>query len=84
MIRKLFFDHPEEVGETYFEHLGVAGRFGLAMIWGGIKALVHAIVPAWCVTSGSDTIRRLHTIMVQKRGAKRDATIEAMTVEWVI
>lgn len=84
MIRKLFLDHPREVGESYFEHLGVAGRFGCAMIWGGAKALVHALVPAWCVTSGSDTIRRLHTIMVEKRGAQRDATIEAMTVEWVI
>jgi hypothetical protein len=54
------------------------------MIWGGMKALVHAIVPAWCVTSGSDTIRRLHNIMVEKRGAKQAATIEAMTIEWVI
>lgn len=84
MLRKLFLDHPREVDEGYLEHMGVAGRFGAAMIWGGIKALVHAVVPAWCVTSGSDTIRRLHTIMVEKRGAKRDATIEMMTVEWVI
>jgi Family of unknown function (DUF6356) len=84
MIRRLFLDHPREVGESYREHLGVASSFGFAMIWGGLKALVHAVVPAWCVTSGSDTIRRLHTIMVQKRGAQRDATIEAMSVEWVI
>jgi hypothetical protein len=84
MIRKLFLDHPAEVEEGYFQHMGVAARFGLAMIWGGLKALVHAIVPAWCVTSGSDTIRRLHNIMVEKRGAKQAATIEAMTIEWVI
>ena len=84
MFRKLFLDHPREVDEGYLEHMGVASSFGFAMVWGGIKALVHAVVPAWCVTSGSDTIRRLHTIMVEKRGATRDATIEAMTVEWVI
>lgn len=84
MFRRLFLDHPCEVEESYFEHMGVAGRFGLAMIWGGTKALVHAAVPALCVTSGSDTIRRLHTIMVEKRGAKRDATVEMMSVEWVI
>lgn len=84
MFRKLFLDHPAQVEETYLEHMGVASSFGFAMIWGGLKALVHAVVPAWCVTSGSDTIRRLHTIMVVKRGAKRDATVEMMTVEWVI
>jgi len=84
MIRKLFLDHPAEVEEGYFQHMGVAARFGFAMIWGGMKALVHAVIHAWCVTSGSDTIRRLHNIMVEKRGAKQAATIEAMTIEWVI
>ena len=29
MFRKLFLDHPREVEEGYFEHMGVAGRFGL-------------------------------------------------------
>lgn len=84
MFRKLFLDHPREVEEGFFEHFGVASRFGLEMIWGGIKALVHAFVPALCVTSGSDTIRKLHTLMVEKRGAKRDATVEMLSVEWVI
>ncbi len=84
MFRKLFLDHPREVGESYFEHMSVAASFGLAMIWGGTKALVHALVPAWCVTSGSDTVRRLHTILVEKRGAKRNAGIEMISVEWMI
>lgn len=84
MIGKLFLDHPRTVGETYVEHMRVAGSFGLAMIAGGAKALVHAVLPTAYETAGSDTIRRLHTIMVEKRGAKRDATVEMMSVEWVI
>ena len=84
MFRKLFLDHPREVTEGFFEHFGVASSFGLVMIWGGCKAMVHAFIPALCVTSGSDTIRRLHNIMVEKRGAKRDATVEMLSVEWVI
>jgi hypothetical protein len=84
MIRRLFLAHPESVGEGYFEHLQVAGTFGLTMIAGGIKALVHAIFPTLCETSGSDTVRRLHNLMVEKRGAKRDATVEMLSVEWVI
>jgi hypothetical protein len=84
MIDRIFLQHPREVGEGYFAHLRVAGSFGLAMVWGGLKAMVHAVFPNLCVTSGSDTIRRLHKIMVEKRGAKRDATMEMLSVEWVI
>jgi hypothetical protein len=84
MFRKIFLDHPREVEEGFFEHFRVASSFGLTMIRGGLCALVHAFVPALYVTSGSDTIRRLHTIMVEKRGAKRNATIEMLSVEWVI
>ena len=47
MFRRLFVDHPKSVDENYLEHFGVAGRFGCAMIWGGTKALVHAVVPAY-------------------------------------
>jgi hypothetical protein len=84
MIRRLFLAHPESVGEGYFEHLWVAGAFGLTMIIGGLKALVHAVLPTMCETSGSDTVHSLHNIMVEKRGAKRDATMEMLSVEWVI
>ena len=84
MIERIFLAHPRTVGESYGEHFGVAGRFGLEMIAGGGKALVHAVFPNLCETSASDTIRRLHAIMVEKRGARRDATIEQMTIDWVI
>ena len=46
--------------------------------------MVHAVFPNAYETAGSDTIRRLHMIMVEKRGAKRDATMEMLSVEWVI
>lgn len=84
MFRKLFLDHPRKVEEGYWEHLGVAGRFGLTMIGGGLLALVHAVFPAICENSASKTIAKLHQTLVEKRGAKRDATIEMLSVEWVI
>ena len=84
MIRRIFLSHPQTVGESYWEHFGVASRFGAAMVAGGVKALIHAILPNFYETAGSDTIRKLHTIMVEKRGAKRDATMEMLSVEWVI
>lgn len=84
MIKRIFLDHPRSVDEGYWEHFRVAGSFGTAMIGGGVKALVHAVFPNAYETAGSDTIRRLHKIMVEKRGAKRDATMEMLSVEWVI
>ena len=84
MIRRYFLDHPASVGESYFEHFGVASRFGGAMIAGGVKAMLHAIFPNIHQTAGSDTVRQLHAILVEKRGAKRDAIAEMNTVEWMI
>jgi hypothetical protein len=84
MFNRLFVDHPRSVDETYTEHLAFAGRFGLTMIRGGVCALVHALVPGWCVTTGSDTIRRLNTIMNDQRRAKGQAAAQMQTVDWVI
>ncbi len=84
MFRRLFTDHPKSVDESYAEHFGVASRFGLTMIWGGLCALVHAVVPGWCVTTASDTIRRLNEIMVVQRRAKGQANAPISPMDWVI
>jgi hypothetical protein len=84
MFKRLFLDHPRSVDENYLEHFGVAGRFGMTMIWGGLCALVHAVVPGWCITTGSDTIVRLNRIMVEQRRAKGQAVMQMRTIDWVI
>jgi hypothetical protein len=84
MFNRLFVDHPTTVGETYLEHFGVASSFGVAMIRGGLCALVHAFVPGWCITSASDTIQRLNAIMVEKRRAKAHGYAQINSVDWVI
>jgi hypothetical protein len=84
MFSRLFVDHPRSVDENYLEHFAVAAKFGLTMIRGGLCALVHAIVPGLCVTTGSDTIQRLNRIMVEQRRAKGQAAIQLHTVDWVI
>ncbi len=84
MFRRLFLDHPATVGESYVEHFGVAGRFGVTMIKGGLGALVHAFVPALCKTRGSDTVADLHRQMVLKRGAVAADQTQMKTVEFII
>ncbi|MET4666678.1 DUF6356 family protein [Sphingomonas sp. PvP056] len=80
MFRRLFLDHPATVGESYTEHFGVASRFGVTMIVGGLGAVVHAFVPAWCKTSGSSTVAKLHRQMVVKRGE----VAQVRSVDYVI
>lgn len=84
MFRSLFLDHPDSVGESYLEHLVEAGRFGLAMVVGGIAALIHAVLPAAFESTGSETIAALHARMVAKRGAVRAAQAQLTTVEYII
>ena len=84
MFAKLFTEHPQSVGESYVQHFGVASRFGAKMIVGGLGAVLHAIVPALCKTTGSRTIDGLHAEMVAKRNAARAAQTQLKTVEYVI
>jgi hypothetical protein len=84
VLSRLFTDHPRSVEESYSEHFGVASRFGLTMIWGGLCALVHAFVPGWCVTTASDTIQRLNQIMGVQRRKKGQEAEQLNTVDWVI
>ena len=55
-----FTRHPHEVGETYFQHMGVATRTGFKLAGGAIACFVHALFPFLFVTTGSQTIEKLH------------------------
>lgn len=84
VLRRLFLDHPDTVGETYSQHLVFAARFGLVMIRGGLGALVHALVPGWCQTTGSDTVARLNRIAAEKRRGTVTPAPTMQTLDWVI
>lgn len=84
MFSKIFREHPTEVGETYTEHFAAAGGFGVKMVAGGVACMIHAVIPAMFVTTGSGTVKKLYDQMVAKRAAKRDANIEMRSIEYVI
>lgn len=67
MIDRLLFKHPRSVGESYGEHLLVAGSFGVSMVGAGLACLVHAIVPCLFERTGSKTIEHLHGRMIRNR-----------------
>ena len=73
----LFKEHPESVGETYTEHMGVAFSFGSKMVVAGFACLLHGLFPFLFTRTGSRTIGELHDRMVVnriKQGAHAPAT----------
>jgi uncharacterized protein DUF6356 len=75
-----FTTHPASVGETYWQHLRFALRFGTRMTLGGIAALVHALLP-FCFTT---TAGRISDELVQMRAAARGRTVrivDAVTLQ---
>lgn len=75
-----FTAHPATVGESYFQHMGVAIRFGGRMVLAGLGALVHGVFPFLCKTTGSSTVAALHEEIV----AKRSQEAQQRSVEFVI
>ena len=71
----VFTAHPASVGETYFQHLRFALRFGTRMTLGGIAALVHALLPFCFVT----TAGRISDELVEMRATARARNSRAAT-----
>jgi uncharacterized protein DUF6356 len=74
-LKHLFTDHPESVGESYFEHMNVALSFAGPLLAAGMAALVHAFLPFLFLTTASRTVKQLHARMMSRRPqpASRDA-----------
>lgn len=85
MLRAMFVDHPESVGESYGEHLVVALGFALTMVTAGLALVVHALVPGLFVKTGSAAITDLHDRMIaHRRRARSNGVVSADALEWVI
>lgn len=87
MLRKLFTDHPSTVGETYWQHMGMAFSFAGTMIAAGFACLIHGVFPFLFVKTGSQTITGLHDRMVTNRSRhqrRSDAVERQQTVNWQI
>ncbi len=66
-MQKLFTQHPETVGETYFQHMYSASSFGVKMLGGAFCCFVHAILPFMFEKKASQVITDLHDAMIANR-----------------
>ncbi len=71
MIKKMFTEHPETVGESYFGHMGQAFSFGFAMLFNGLACLLHGLFPFLFIKTGSEAITKLYDRMVMNRDRRK-------------
>ena len=55
----IFTKHPEEVGETYFEHMYNAMRYSATFLLLFFVALIHAILPFLFTRTASCVIQEM-------------------------
>lgn len=67
MIVELFTRHPASVGESYLEHMEVAGSFSGRLFLASLACLVHALLPFLFERTASRIVQGLHGEMVTNR-----------------
>ena len=68
-MKNIFKDHPNAVGETYFQHFFKSCSFGIKLILIAAGAFVHAIFP-WCLEhSTSDRINKLNNVLQSRKNS---------------
>lgn len=55
-LKRLFTDHPRDVGEGYFHHMAVSARFGFRLLGLAGTAFLHAVVPGLCRATVSKAV----------------------------
>ena len=66
-----FTAHPASVGESYGEHCRFAFGFGARMTFGGIAAMIHAVLPFLFITTASRTLDELNALRTRGTHAPR-------------
>ena len=72
-MRRLFTEHPNSVGENYFQHLVMAFQFSGKMFATAIACLLHGVFPFLFVNTGSKFIAHLNESMIVNRKRKKTA-----------
>ena len=71
----LLKDHPASVGESYFEHMGVAFGFAARLLAAALACFVHGLLPFLLTKTGSSAVKRLHEEMIAGRSTRREAHV---------
>lgn len=66
-LDEIFFKHPREAGEHYFEHFYYTVKVAGYLVVCALCAITHGLIPKLCVTTTSDRVIRLAKSMQERR-----------------
>ena len=62
-LPRKFTEHPESVGETYFEHMAFAAGMSAKLLKAAACCAIHAVMPWRHCTTGSTAIKEMHEVV---------------------
>ena len=71
-FHRLFREHPQEVGETYFEHMGASLGFCAKLLKLAGCAFIHAVIPGLHKSTVSDAVREMEPGMTRRANEARE------------
>jgi len=77
LVQKIFLDHPRSVGETYYQHLGCAARYGFRLTGAGLACLIHALAPALFKDTASGVVIGMSRELLERRSQAACAPAQA-------
>jgi len=66
-MHRLFREHPQALGMSWWSHAVGAVRIGTDMTRAGAACFIHAIVPGWFTQTAGRTVERLHSHMIARK-----------------
>lgn len=67
LIRNIFCQHPNTVGETYFVHMFYCMKTALLFILYSLIICIHGLIPALFTTTASSCIEKLYNSLHLRR-----------------
>ena len=66
-MKNIFTEHPNQVGESYLQHMLKAFSFSLKLLLMSLQALIHALISSLCVTVVSDKIKIMNEALQRRK-----------------
>ena len=71
-----YFDHPNQVCLTYYQHWNLSMYFARTLFIGSFKAVIHAFIPSLYKTHTSDLTKHIAQTLEETRCTKSTKSIE--------
>jgi hypothetical protein len=69
-MKNPFTEHPNSVGETYFQHMRNALRYSIILGILSLIVFIHSVFPFWFKTLTGDKVEKLNKEMKRRKNSK--------------